>query len=217
MPTVRPSGAGDEAVGTGEVRNGGTVIKGGSNAAGVMTKNLSLASLADDDGASFGSKVIAQVGTGSEFTERVGISGAVAGNVTEGSTVLGFNANATQWVMKGGNVTTTLGGNSNTSLIGGAAGPDPNRSSVAANRKTQTVGDIDLDILADPASGISSNVTITGGGVSKSYINPVVAGGAATTGVDPIGTRSVPGELVYRFGGADPKQDDYKAKDAEES
>ena len=77
MPTVRPSGAGDEAVGTGEVRNGGTVIKGGSNAAGVMTKNLSLASLADDDGASFGSKVIAS--PVSPLVEKVNLSEEVFG------------------------------------------------------------------------------------------------------------------------------------------
>ena len=43
MPTVRPSGAGDEAVGTAEVVDGGAVLRGGSNAAGVFTKSLSLA------------------------------------------------------------------------------------------------------------------------------------------------------------------------------
>ena len=62
MPTVRPSGAGDEAVGAGAKNDGGTVIHGGSNAAGVMTKNLSLADIADDFGESFGSKVVVNAG-----------------------------------------------------------------------------------------------------------------------------------------------------------
>ena len=50
MPIVRPSGAGDEVLGNAEVRDGGTILKGGSNAAGIFTKSLSLAEVADDQG-----------------------------------------------------------------------------------------------------------------------------------------------------------------------
>ena len=212
MPTVRPSGAGDEAVGNGEVRDGGTVIRGGSNAAGVMTKSLSLAEIADDQGQSFGSKVVANDGTGNQYTDRVGVGKAVSGGT------LAYQAGATEWVVKGGNVSTTLGGVANTTLIGGQAGPDPVRDNIAQLETTRDYGVLDLDVLATPASGYNSFRTITGGGVQKNFINPAVAGGATNSSDSAANTtRAVPGELVYRTGAANPKQDDYKAKDSPES
>ncbi len=212
MPTVRPSGAGDEAVGLGEVRDGGTVLKGGSNAAGVMTKSLSLADVADDVGQAFGSKVVTNDGTGNKFTDRVGVDKAQSG----GS--IAYNADGTEWVMKGGNVTTTLGGVANTTLIGGAAGPDPVRDNVAQLETTRNYGVLDLDVLAAPASGINSFRTITGGGVEKNYINPAVAGGATNSNDSAANTtRAIPGEFVYRNGSANPIQDNFKSKEAPES
>jgi hypothetical protein len=218
MATVRPSGAGNEAVGTGAKNNGGTVINGGSNAAGIMTKNLSLSEIADNVGESFGSKVIAQVGTGNQYTQRVGISGAIPGSVVGGETVLGYQADSTEWVVKGGRVSVTLAGVANTTLIGGAAGPDPTRDSTNQLETTRTNGSLDLDVLAAPASGINSFRTITGGGVEKSYIDPA-AGDGTTASTDSAAntTRSVPGELVYRTGAAVPKQDNYKSKETYES
>lgn len=212
MPTVRPSGAGDEAVGNGEVRDGGTVLKGGSNAAGVMTKSLSLAEIADDQGQSFGSKVVANDGTGSKFTDKVGVGKAQSGGT------IAYNADGTEWVVKGGNVTTTLGGVANTTLIGGAAGPDPVRDNVAQLETTRDYGVLDLDVLAAPASGINSFRTITGGGVEKNYINPAVAGGATNSNDSAANTtRAIPGEFVYRNGSANPIQDNFKSKEAPES
>lgn len=218
MATVRPSGAGDEAVGNGEVRDGGTVLHGGSNAAGIMTKNLSLADIADDVGQDFGSKVIANHGNGSEFTDRVGVITAVGTSGTAGTTELGYKASATEWVVKGGNVSTTLGGVANTTLIGGAAGPNPTRDMVAGLETTRDLGDMVIDPLAAPASGINSYRTITGGGTEKNYIDPAVAGGATNSSDSAANaTRGIPGELVYRNGSANPVQDDYKSKEAPES
>lgn len=212
MPIVRPSGAGDEALGNGEVRDGGTVLRGGSNAAGVMTKSLSLAEIADDQGQSFGSKVVANDGTGSKFTDKAGVDKAVAGGT------LAYQAGATEWVVKGGNVSTTLGGVANTTLIGGQAGPDPVRDNIAQLETTRDYGVLDIDVLAAPASGYNSYRTITGGGVEKNYINPSVTGGATNSSDAAANTtRAVPGQLVYRTGAANPKQDDYKAKDSPES
>lgn len=218
MATVRPSGAGDEAVGNGEIRDGGTVLHGGSNAAGIMTKNLSLADIADDVGQDFGSKVIANHGNGSEFTDRVGVITAVGTSGTAGTTELGYKASATEWVVKGGNVSTTLGGVANTTLIGGAAGPNPTRDMVAGLETTRDLGDMVIDPLAAPASGINSYRTITGGGTEKNYIDPAVAGGATNSSDSAANaTRGIPGELVYRNGSANPVQDDYKSKEAPES
>lgn len=212
MPIVRPSGAGDELLANGEVRDGGTVLRGGSNAAGVMTKSLSLAEIADDQGQSFGSKVVENDGTGSEFTDRAGVGKAVDGGT------LAYEVSSTEWVVKGGNVSTTLGGIANTTLIGGQAGPDPVRDNIAQLETTRDYGVLDLDVLAAPASGINSFRTITGGGVEKSYIDPAVAGGAtSSTDAAANTTRAVPGQLVYRTGAANPKQDAYKPKDSPES
>lgn len=210
MPTVRPSGAGDEAVGLGEVRDGGTVLKGGSNAAGVMTNSLSLAEIADDLGQSYGSKVVSKGGA-AEY-DRVGVDKAQSG----GS--LAYNADGTEWVMKGGNVSTTLGGVANTTLIGGAAGPDPVRNNIAVLETTRDHGQRDVDVLAVPASGFNSWITITGGGSVVNYIDPAVAGGA-TNSTDSAAntTRAIPGEFVYRDGSANPIQDNFKSKEAPES
>jgi hypothetical protein len=214
MATVRPSGAGDEAVGTGEVRNGGTVLRGGSNAAGVMTKSLSLAEIADDQGQSFGSKVVVNAGSGNIYTDRAGVSQARAGQAG----TIAYQADSTEWVVKGGNVSVTLNGAANTTLVGGAAGPDPVRGSIAGLQTTRDYGSMEIDPLAAPASGINSYRTITGGGFEKNFIDPAVAGGATNSADSNVAaTRAIPGELVYRNGSANPIQDNYKAKDAKES
>lgn len=220
MPIVRPSGAGDEALGNGEVRDGGTVLKGGSNAAGVFSKSLSLAEVADDQGQAFGSKVIAKHAGGSEanfpFTDQAGTikaQGGASQSGTAGTTELGYQADGTEWVVKGGNVTRTLGGSADLSLIGGAAGPDPTRDSTYQLESTRDMGDIDLDIFAVPDSGYKSNVTVTGGGVEVKFVDTSdgtsdSADKAANT------TRAVPGQLVYRTGAALPKEDTYKSQEA---
>jgi hypothetical protein len=217
MPIVAASGNG--AAPSVEKNNGGTVLGGGNiSTTGPMTKNLSINSLADNVGKAIGSKVIAKVGTGSQYTDRVGVSGAVPGSVTAGTTVLGYKANSTEWVMKGGNVTVTLGGTANTTLIGGQSGPKPDRDGINQIQRTRTNGTLDIDVLARPSSGIASYVVKTGGGTLKNFIDPAVAGGA-TTSADSAGapTRAVPGELVYMYGSILPKQDNYKAKDSFES
>lgn len=218
MPIVRPSGAGDEVLGTGEVRNGGTVVHGGTPASdSPIQNNLVLSELADDQGASFGSKVIAKVGSGSQYTDRVGISGAVPGGIVGGVTELGYEADGTEWVVQGGNVTQTLGGDAYTGLIGGAAGPDPNRGSTMQSSGTKTLGTVDVDIMAAPSSGINSWVTKTGDGVAVDYIRPSGAGDEASADSAANGTLAIPGELTYLFGGALPQTDNYKARDVFES
>ena len=213
MPTVRPSGAGGEAVGLGEVVNGGTVIHGGSNAAGIMTKNLSLADIADDQGQDFGSKVLVNAGSGNIYTDRAGVSQARAGQAG----TVAYQAGATEWVVKGGNVTQTLGGIADTSLIGGAAGPDSVRDGINQLETTRDYGDVDIDVFAAPASGISSYRTITGGGVEVNFIRPSGAGDENSNDLAANTSRAIPGQLIYRTGAALPKEDAYKSKESPES
>lgn len=161
MPTVAPSGAGDQpAVAK---NDGGSLIKGGGlTSESPMTKSFTEADLADDFGQPYGSKVIAKeghAGDGEAFTDRVGISGAVPGAVVEGETQLGYQADGTEWVVQGGNVTQTLAGNAYDGLIGGAAGPDPTRDHINQLESTRAYGQVDIDPLAPPASGYNSWVT----------------------------------------------------------
>lgn len=221
MPTVRPSGAGDEVVGAGEVRDGGSVIKGGTPASdSPMTKSFTLAELADDQGQPYGSKVIAKEGSaapGDAFTDRVGISGAVPVSMTGGVTQLGYQAGATEWVVQGGNVTRTLAGSAYTGLIGGAAGPDPTRGATMQSSGTHTLGDVSVDILAPPASGYNSYVTKTGDGVAVDYVRPSGAGDQASADSAANSSLAIPGELTYMFGGKLPQTDNYKARDSAET
>lgn len=222
MPTVAPTGNGDQVAVP--KQNGGTVVHGGTlSSDSPMTNNLPISTLADDFGQSNGSKVIAQVGNGSQYTDRVGISGAVPGSVTEGVTVLGYKADSTEWVVLGGNVTQTLAGNAYTGLAGGAAGPDSTRDSVNKLESTRALGKVEVDIFAVPSSGYNSFVTksTSSGGKSPgdqvAFVRPSGAGDEASNDNEANTTRALPGELTYMFGGKLPKQDDYKARDSAES
>lgn len=214
MPTVRPSGAGDEAVGTGEKVNGGTVIHGGSNAAGIMTKNLSLADVADDFGESFGSKVVANDGTGAATTDRAGARQARAG----GAGTIAYNSTATQWVVQGGNVTTTLNNAANTALSSAAAdsnGANATRGGITSNIKRKKIGVTDIDVYAKPSTTMNGFATRTGDGDNANYVTSSGVGVATDDAANP--TRAVPGELTYMAGGKNPTTDEYKAKDAPEA
>ena len=220
MPTVRPSGAGDEAVGTGEKVNGGTVINAGSNAAGIITKNLSLADVADDFGESFGSKIVANDGTGAATTDRAGVQEALAG----GSGTLAYNSTASQWIMQGGNVTSKISnlstnpvGGSNDLMAGGAAdsdGMNATRSSVTSNNNRKKIGVTDIDIYARPSTTINGFVTRTNAGDDVNLVAPSGAGNVAASDDAASPTRSVPGELTYMFGGKNPQTDEYAPKDS---
>jgi hypothetical protein len=220
MSTVRPSGAGDEAVGTGEVRDGGSIIKGGAVASdSPVTNSLSLADIADDFGAALGSKVIANDGTGAATTDRVGVRKALSGGT------LAYNAGATKWVIQGGNVTSTLSGAANTALKSAAAdsnGANATRdgiNQVSAHRVLGSGVTTSIDPLKAPSTTIKGYFTKGGdAGSSRNFIDPAVAGGAtdsADSAANP--TRAIPGELTYMFGGKNPKDDNYKSKETPES
>tara|TARA_A100001201_G_scaffold136770_1_gene126042 strand:- start:261 stop:920 length:660 start_codon:yes stop_codon:yes gene_type:complete len=199
------------------VNDGGTVVKAGNVAAGdPITKALGTDELADDFGKSVGSKVVASL----LAADLVGVSGAKVGTVVDGETVLGFNANATQWIMQGGNVTTTIGGSANTVLAGGARDHDgqQNAFDTEVNRlviDTELVGASGFDVFARPSTDIVPGRTNAGGGNPSVFINPADGTPAVRSEIAP--SQAVPGELTYFYGsGAQPSTDDYKAKNANE-
>lgn len=202
------------------VVDNGTVINAGNTASdGPITNGIAVSELADDTGEATGSKVIASV-AGGATTDRVGISGAVAGAVVDEVTSLGFNANATQWIMKGGNVTTTIGGVANTVLAGGGSdynGAFATRDNIHEINSTKLLGVGTFNALATPSTQITPN--FTKGGTAGNAQNFVQAADGSTAAADNAAapTRAVPGELTYNFGSPNPTTDEYKAKDEKES
>lgn len=201
--------------------DGGTVVKGGNIASdSPMTNGLGLNTLADDFGTSFGSKVVASL----LADDLVGVSGAKVGTFVDGETVLGFNANATQWIMQGGNVTTTIGGVSNDVLAGAARDTgDLNDFATEAvrtkisDRLVGSKADEEFDIFARPSSAIVPGRTKgTGAGNVSTMVNPADGTAAVATEIAP--SQAVPGELTYFFGElAAATTDEYKAKNVAES
>lgn len=176
------------------VNDGGTVVKGGNVASdSPMTKNLGLNTLADDFGTSFGSKVVAQADTG----DKAGVAKAVSGGT------LAYQAGATEWVVRGGNVSTTIGGVANDVLVSPARDTgDLNDFLTEANRlivSSELVGASGYNILATPSSDmVPGRTRLSTAGDSFNFVNPVDGTDAVATEIAP--SQSVPGELTYFFG-----------------
>jgi hypothetical protein len=212
MPTVAPTGDGQQAAVA--RNNGGTAIGvTGKGADSKITKAIGVYELANDVGADIGSKVVANDGTGAATTDRVGVTKAVSAGT------LAFTPNATQWIMRGGNVSTTIGGVSN-SVLAGAGYYSSSVTIDAIHQLTKNTnlgsGNGTFDFYARPSTDITPNYTKgAGAGTTLQFVQ--VDGSSAATDDAATPTRSVPGELTYRFGGPLPKQDDYKAKNVRES
>lgn len=200
--------------------NNGTIVKAGNvSSDGPITKVLGLNDLADDKGEAFGSKVVANDGTGASTTDRAGVAKAVSAGT------LAYQAGATNWVVQGGNVTTTLGGVANTVLIGGArdySGSINDDATEVARTKISdklvgSMSDVAFDIYAAPSTQIVPGRTKgTGAGNALAFVNP--ADGTAAVASEIAPSDAVPGELTYHFGSlGDPTTDDYKAKNVLES
>ena len=200
--------------------NAGTIVKGGTPAGDSPIQNVkSEADLADDRGESFGSKVVANDGTGGSTTDRAGVTKAVSGGT------LAYQASATEWVVRGGNVSTTLGGVANTQLIGGArdySGQINDDATQVARTKIsdRLVGskaNEAFDIYARPSTNIVPGRTKgSNAGLPSVFVNPADGTNAVASEIAP--SNAVPGELTYHFGAlAVATTDDYKAKDVAES
>ena len=202
------------------VVDGGTIVKAGNKASdSPVTSALSIDTLADNvgDRSDYGSKIVANVGTGASTTDRVGVSGAIASNAPDG-TGIAFNASATDWVIRG--VAENLGGNSNTAIrkFGGTIGDGryDNIHGTIADRLIGDKSDEAFDTMARPSTEIVPGRTKgSNAGNATTMINPADGTAAVSTEIFP--TRAVPGELTYHFGGlGKPTTDEYKARDSYE-
>lgn len=206
-------------IGDSGVVDGGTIVKAGNKESdSPITNDLSINTLADNVGdRAVGSKVLGNVGTGASTTDRVGISGAIAGNVADNAALV-FNASATDWVIRG--VAENLGGNSNTAIrkFGATIGDGryDNIHGTIADRLIGSKADEAYDTLARPSTEIVPGRTKgSNAGNATTMVNPADGSAAVSTEIFP--SLAVPGELTYHFGGqAKPTTDEYKAKDAYE-
>ena len=103
MPTIRPSGAGDESVGDAEVVDRGVVLNAGAVDSDSPLSAISPAESADDMG-NDGSKVVANDGTGGSTTDRAGVQKAIA----KGE--LAYDAPSDELIVRGGGTVTSLAG-----------------------------------------------------------------------------------------------------------
>ena len=220
MSTVQASD-GSSAVTSTSTKNDGASLAQAGNAnttTGPITNSVTLISMADDFGTSIGSKVIANDGTGAATTDRVGVAKVIAGS----SGTLAYDSTATQWIMRGGGVTTTLSNIAYTDFA--TPGADYNgvvKDSVhelVTTRRLGTEGGT-FDMYAVPSTQITPNFTKgANAGDVQNYAAP--SGDGLSTAVDNAATtsRAIPGELTYHYGGlAAPTTDEYKAKNVYES
>ncbi len=198
---------------TSVVNDGGTIVKAGNVAAGdPITKVLGTDTLADDFGASFGSKVVAQADTG----DKAGVAKANSAGT------LAFNASATQWIMQGGNVSATIGGVANTVLVGGARDHDGQQDAFATevarlSIDTELVGASGYNVFAAPSTDIVPGRTRKSvAGDASVFIDPATGSSTTRSAVAP--SQAVPGELTYFYGDLGvATTDEYKAKNDKET
>lgn len=152
MPTVRPSGAGDEAVGDAEIIDGGAILNAGNTGSDSPSSAIPLAQSADDQG-NDGSKVVAKDGTGASTTDRAGIAKAFAKGT------FAYNATPDDVVVRGGGQTTDVAGHP--FFNRGFATPGANyngrkRDGIHASSGMQFLGNgATLDIYARPSTEIT--------------------------------------------------------------
>jgi len=218
MSTVQASD-GSSAVTSTSTKNDGASLAQAGNAdttTGPITNSVTIRSMADDFGTSVGSKVIANDGTGAATTDRAGVAKALSGGT------LAYDSTATQWVMRGGGVTTTLSNVAYTDFA--TPGADYNGAikdnvhELVTTRRLGAGGGT-FDMYAVPSTQITPNFTKgANAGDVQNYAAP--SGDGLSTAVDNAATtsRAIPGELTYHYGGlAAPTTDEYKAKNVFES
>ena len=219
MATVAPSGDGNApAV---EVRDNGTIFNAGNVVAtGPITSAVTLRDAAkqtDADISAVGSKVVANDGTGDATTDRAGVTNPVSAGA------IAYNAGATEWIVRGGNVATTIGGVANTVLV--SAGSDvagaftATRDGINQINSTRRLGTgSTFDMFAVPSGHINAGFQVgSNAGDAQNFVAPSGTGGHASVDNAAAPTRGVPGELTYRFGAPNPTTDEYKAKNAFEA
>jgi len=233
MPTVQVSDGSTAVTSSSTINNGGTVVKGGNPASdSPMTKNINLNEL--KTGSDYGSKVLANDGTGASTTDPDGVQKAKSGgagglayfpDARAGERNFILRAAGTEAAGKINNDATNalnLAGaeNANVGLRGvsdthGVIGTVQQGEAILADGSTST-NFAKYEILARPSQErVPGRTKGADAGNASTFVNP--ADGTAAVATEIFASRSVPGELTYHFGGlAKPTTDEYKALDSNE-
>lgn len=204
--------------GSGTRNNGGTIVNAGNVALnGPVTNVIGLNELHAN--ADYGSKVVANDGTGGSTSDPAGVTKAMSSGTLAyfPSTVAGER----NFIMKSAGDSAAKINNVATNLLSvpGAEYAGVNRSSMHKIVKTRRLGaysDASFNILARPSTQVVPGRTKgTGAGNASNFVQ--MDGSTAASDDAATTTRAVPGELTYMFGAIVPLNDDYKARDSYEA
>lgn len=194
--------------------NGGTIVNAGNVPAGSPTTKVIGVNEVNAAQNSYGTKVVVDTATGSEFTDPHGVvkaksSGTFAYTPAAGTNYLLRAAGDTNAGKINGSNSTLL------TVPGGVVGKSINK--LVKTRRYGSYATAQFNVLATPSSGVvPGRVKGSGAGNSSTYVQ---ADDGTTNANDDAAspTRSVPGELTYMFGSVVPKLDTYKARNSHES
>ena len=224
MPTVQVSDGSSAVTSSSTINDGGTVVKGGNPASdSPMTKNVNLNEL--KTGSDYGSKVVANDGTGAATTDPDGVQKVKSGGTGGLAYFPDAQAGERNFLIRAAGTTGAGKINNDASNALNIAGAENSSvgllgaiktHGVIATRALGAASDVAYDVLAVPSTQrVPGRTKGTGAGNASTFVNP--ADGTAAVATEIFATRAVPGELTYHFGGlGKPTTDEYKAMDSNE-
>ena len=227
MSTVQASDGSSAVTSTSTVNDGGTVVHGGAPVAdSPITNSRNLNQMGKVAGDVYGSKVVANDGTGAATTDPAGVQAAFSGGTGGLAYTPDASAGERNFILRGAGTNGDTNEINNTASAAlrtagseydsvGARGVSP-INGVIATRQLGAASDVAYDVLAVPSTQrVPGRTKGTGAGNASTFVNPADGTAAVSTEIFP--TRAVPGELTYHFGGLGrPTTDEYKAKDSNE-
>lgn len=204
--------------GAGRRNNGGTIVNAGNvGSNSPVTSVIGLNELHAN--ADYGSKVVANDGTGGSTSDPWGVTKALSAGT------LAYFPNAAagerNFIVKCAGDSAAKINNIATDMLNvpGAEYDGVNRSSIHKLVKARRIGayaDTSLNILARPSTQVVPGRTKgTGAGSASNFVQ--MDGSTAASDDAATTTRTVPGELTYMFGAIKPVNAAYKAKDSYEA
>ena len=196
------------------VNNGATVLAAGTPGSdSPVTQVLNLNDL--NTGVDYGSKVVTNATTGAAgYIDPMGVT-----KVYSAGTFAYTPAKGTNYVMRAAGDNTAINGSASSLLrVPGGVNTDGNTYELLTTRQMGTYATATFNVLALPSSGVVPGRTKgTNAGTAVTYAAPSGDGSYPATDDEATASRSVPGEFTYMFGGKDPQQDNYKARNSYES
>lgn len=197
--------------------NGGTLVGAGSPSNSPITNVINVNELAT--GSEYGSKVVANDGSGGEFTDPHGVQAVKPAGTGGLAYYPDVNAGERNFILKAAGASASKINNDATDILNvpGAQYAGVGQPTIHKLLTTRKLGVTTYNVLAVPSSGVVPGRTKgAGAGDLVTYVS--TTGNVAGTDDAASPTRSVPGELTYHFGRlSQPFNDDYKAKDSAES